>query len=121
MEDIVGNNIYRIYQIREEAVDRHELMFESYDFLQKHGYAVKAANYKEVYSGRLEEEMQLDDLFEKFNTDHPSDFRGHSMSVSDVIVTRRNGKEDAWYVDSFGFRPVPEFLEGLKEVQNAAV
>ena len=68
-------------------------------------------NYSCQYSGRLRAGTTLDDLYEKFNLHRPSDFLGHSMSVSDVVVLNQYGSPQAFYVDSFGFTPVPEFFE----------
>ena len=67
-------------------------------------------NYELVYSGKLEEGTSLEDLYTKFNIDHPEDFRGHSMSVSDVVVIKDADGERAHFVDSVGFTEVPEFL-----------
>ena len=53
----------------------------------------------------------LEGLYEKFNIDHPSDFRGHSLSVSDIVALRVNGVVSSHYVDSFGFKELPEFIK----------
>lgn len=52
----------------------------------------------------------LDTLFYQFNVEHPKDFYGHSLSVSDVIVLRRDGTIAAYYVNDVGFRHLPEFI-----------
>ena len=67
-------------------------------------------NYTFVYSGALSPGDTLDSIYERFNLQHPADFRGHSLSVSDVIVLHQNGQDQAFYVDSFGFQQVPEFF-----------
>ena len=65
----------------------------------------------------LESGMSLEGIFERFNLDHPKDFKGHSLSVSDVVVLHQNGRDTAYYVDSFGYQQVPEFLrEQQKEL-----
>ncbi|MBR5359737.1 MAG: hypothetical protein IK123_02505, partial [Lachnospiraceae bacterium] len=69
-----------------------------------------SGNYEQVYTGVLEEGTTLDDLYERFNVDHPADYKGRSMSVSDVVVLHQNGEDKAYFVDSFGFTEVPEFL-----------
>lgn len=101
---------YTLYQVKFEGKNVRDLAFRSYDELQKDSLAVDAANYSCVYSGRLTEGQTLDGLYEKFNLRRPTDFLGHSLSVSDVIVTNRDGQKQAFYVDSFGFKEVPEFF-----------
>lgn len=102
---------YTVYQVKFEGENVRDFAFRSYDELQKDSLAVDAANYSCVYSGRLTEGQTLDGLYEKFNLRRPTDFLGHSMSVSDVVVLSQNGENQAYYVDSFGFQKVPEFLE----------
>ena len=104
------HSTYTIYQISDDAEDRRDIIFENLENLRDRGLSVDPANYKEVYTGELEEGTTLDNLYEKFNIDHPADFTGHSMSVSDVIVLHQNGEDKAYFVDSFGFSEVPEFL-----------
>ena len=102
---------YTLYQVKFEGKNVRDFAFRSYDELQKDSLTVDAANYSCVYSGRLTEGQTLDGLYEKFNLRRPTDFLGHSMSVSDVVVLSQNGEAQAYYVDSFGFQKVPEFLE----------
>lgn len=64
-----------------------------------------------IYHAPLDPKDTLDSIYEKFNYYHPADFRGHSLSVSDVIVFRKDGKDTAYFVDRFGFAEVPEFLQ----------
>ena len=101
---------YGIYQLarREETRDLH---FEPYDRLQATGHMVDKANYELIYTAPLTADMTLDSIYEKFNIDHPKDFKGHSLSVSDIVVLHRSGENTAHYVDSFGFQNVPEFLQ----------
>ena len=110
------SSTYTIYQISDEAEDRRDIIFENLEHLQNRGLSVDAANYEAVYSGELEESATLDDLYEKFNIDHPADYKGRSMSVSDVVVLHQNGEDKAYYVDSFGFSEVPEFLREKEAV-----
>ena len=114
---------YRIYQIRNDLPDRHERMFQNLATLQLDGKDVISDAYSAVYEGSLDgtesgksAQQVLDGLFEKFNIAHPDDFRGHSMSVSDVVVLQENGVEKAYYVDSLGFKEVPQFLQ--QEIQK---
>ena len=64
-----------------------------------------------VYSAPLTPGTSLEDIYTRFNIDHPKDFKGHSLSVSDVVVLHQNGQDTAHYVDSFGYKDVPEFLQ----------
>lgn len=103
---------YEIWQLK-NTPENHELAFESMDHLKAAGKTVDKDNYELVYSGKLEEGMGLEDLYTKFNIDHPEDFRGHSMSVSDVVVIKDVAGEHAHFVDSFGFTEVPEFVNDI--------
>lgn len=103
---------YTIYQLRKEAEDRRYLSFASLEELKKMDLDVKRENYYGVFTGVLKG-MSLEDIFYKFNENRPAYFKGHSLSVSDVVVIRKkDGKETAYYCDSFGFTEVPQFLEG---------
>lgn len=64
-----------------------------------------------VYAAPWMPTITLDNIFERFNIDRPEDFRGHSLSVSDVIVINRGAEITAYYVDSFGFQELPEFVQ----------
>ena len=68
------------------------------------------ANYTEVYAAPLTAGTTLEDIYRTFNVDYPADFKGHSLSVSDVVVLHQNGQDTAHYCDSVGFQQVPEFL-----------
>jgi len=87
------------------------LRFEPYDRLIAAGHRVDAKNYTLVYSAPLTPGTSLEDIYTRFNIDHPKDFKGHSLSVSDVVVLHQNGQDTAHYVDSFGYKDVPEFLQ----------
>ena len=77
---------------------------------------VDRANYELVYSAPLAPETSLEDIYARFNIDHPKDFKGHSLSVSDVVVLHQDGQDAAHFVDSVGFREVPEFLQEQKQL-----
>ena len=83
------------------------------DYLESKGIAVTKENYDLLYTAPLEEGTSLEDIYTRFNIDRPADFRGHSLSVSDVVVLRQNGENTRHYVDSFGYREVPEFTKEL--------
>lgn len=100
---------YLILQLKHDDKGRG-LLFESYDSLMKHGFGVDRDNYDVVYEGELEDGMTLNSLYEIFNIDHPEDFKGHSLSVSDVIVLIQSGEAVAYYVDSIGFKVLEHFF-----------
>ena len=85
--------------------------FEPYDRLQAAGHTVERANYELIYTAPLAPGTSLEDIYTRFNIDHPKDFKGHSLSVSDIVVLHQNGGNTAHYVDSIGFQNVPEFLQ----------
>ena len=99
---------YSIYQLK-HSDELHGIRFESYDYIQKNGIKCDIRNYDLVYSGDMWPNETLENLFYKFNIEHPEDFRGHSLSVSDVIVVKERGKSTAHYVDSIGFKQVDRF------------
>ena len=101
---------FTIYQLK-GGDETRDFRFEPYDRLQAAGLAVDPANYEQTYTAPLAPDMTLDSIFEKFNIDRPADFTGHSLSVSDVVVLYQNGQDTAHYVDRFGFKEVPEFLQ----------
>lgn len=103
---------FGIYQLKdtEEARDIH---FMGMDYLESKGIAVTKENYDLIYTAPLEEGTSLEDIYTRFNIAHPADFRGHSLSVSDVVVLHQNGENTSHYVDSFGYREVPEFTKEL--------
>ena len=106
---------FSIYQIK-GGDETRDLRFEPYDRLQAAGNVVDRANYELVYSAPLAPGTSLEDIYTRFNIDHPKDFKGHSLSVSDVVVLHQNGQDTAHYVDSFGYKNVPEFLQEQKQL-----
>lgn len=110
---------YGIYQLKksEERTYQFMGMREASSF----GFEIHGEDYELIYSDQLGMEETLNSLYEKFNINHPQDFTGHSLSVSDVVVMRKNGESKAYYVDSFGFTELPEFIHErlrLQEVSN---
>lgn len=106
------------------------LRFEGTESLKRMGITndnfdtIKPENYELIYVGELselKEETQgatLEVIYEKFNIDHPEDYKGHPLSVSDIVVLHQNGENSAHFVDSFGFTGLSDFiqiLEGVKE------
>ena len=106
---------FSIYQIK-GGDETRDFRFEPYDRLQAAGNVVDRANYELVYSAPLAPETSLEDIYTRFNIDHPKDFKGHSLSVTDVVVLHQDGQDAAHFVDSVGFREVPEFLQEQKQL-----
>ena len=100
---------FTIYQLK-GGPETRDYRFEAYESLQEAGLAVDRQNYDLVYTAPLDGKTTLEDIYRTFNLDRPADFTGHSLSVSDVVVLTRSGKEEAHYCDSLGFTPVPEFF-----------
>ena len=99
---------YALLQLRDDIEDNAQLMFANYSYLQKKEMEPEIDRYKVVYHGSIfaseDVNQQLEDLYVKFNIDHPEDFRGHSMSVSDIVALKIAGEVSFHYVDSFGFQ-----------------
>lgn len=115
---------YAIYHVDEDTPGKQHL-FMNMAMVKEDGITINAANYKCVYSGRLHENEKLDDLYSMFNDNPPADYKAHSMSVSDVIITNRGGDMQAYYVDRFGFAELPDFaaqrekiLDIVPEIEN---
>ena len=104
---------YCIYQLRRDP-KLAEFRFMNSQYLREHGLEPAFDHYEAVYSGSLPSdgstEARLDDLYMKFNTAHPQDFTGHSLSVSDIVVLKQQGAVSSHYVDSVGFVQFPAFL-----------
>ena len=100
---------FGIYQLK-DGDGMRDYYFEPYNRLQAAGLSVEAANYDLIYTAELTPGTSLEDIYTRFNIDHPKDFKGHSLSVSDIVVLHQNGENTAHYVDSIGYRDVPEFL-----------
>ena len=110
-----GEERFAIYQI-DHGSKAMEYLFMGMDFVKSQGMEVTAGDYQCVYSGILQPSDNLDTLYSVFNQNHPADFRGHSMSVSDVVITNQNGDLRAFYVDSFGFTELPDFVKQRQEM-----
>ncbi len=109
-EVLQDKDTFSIYQIN-GGDETRDLRFEPYDRLTATGHRVDPKNYALIYSAELTPGTSLEDIYTRFNIDHPKDFKGHSLSVSDVVVLHQNGQDTAHYVDSFGYKDVPEFFK----------
>ena len=103
---------FGIYQLKDTEETR-DIRFMNMDYLEKEGISVSRENYTLVYTGELKEGMSLEDIYTQFNIDHPADFTGHSLSVSDVVVLHQDGENTSHYVDSVGYREIPGFTKEL--------
>ena len=108
-----SGDAYAVYQLR-RGDENAELRFMNMDYLDKKGYSVEHQRYEAVYAGALEyagdTHDKLNGLYTTFNINHPADFTGHSLSVSDIVALKQNGVVSCHYVDSWGFKELPGFL-----------
>ena len=105
---------FAIYQM--DTGGEHTYQFMGFESAQKLGYSIDGKDYRMVYAAPWTPTITLDDIFERFNINRPNDFHGHSLSVSDVIVINRTAETKAYYVDSFGFEELPDFVQQRMEV-----
>ncbi|MDL2294301.1 DUF3846 domain-containing protein [Ruminococcaceae bacterium OttesenSCG-928-D13] len=103
----IGEKTYRIYQLK-PGDEYRGLRFTGLDGLKGAGQNIDPQNYRFVYSGALHG-RNLEELYQQFNLEHPSDFRGHSLSVSDVVVISDGKSETAYFCDSMGFAKLDGF------------
>lgn len=111
---------FKIYQLP-GGEKYHGIRFESIDRLKADGVQLNKDDYELMYEGEVGEfrgNATLEALFAQFNNDRPDDFSGHSLSVSDVIVISVDGKDTAYFCDSFGFTEMPEFFREKELVQE---
>ena len=113
---------FAIYQLRDND-DTARLRYMNSEYLEKKGLSVQKENYAAVYAGDLDRggdtQDRLNELYETFNIRRPEDFRGHSLSVSDIVALKQNGVVSCHYVDSWGFKELPGFLKPENYLKNA--
>ena len=116
------NDTYAILQLK-EGEETRPMRFISYEALRRSGNQAEIERYDLVYVAPLlpykDQNTMLDSIYEKFNIAHPSDFYGHSLSVSDIVAIRTNGQVSCHYVDSIGFVTLPEFLKPENYLKSA--
>ena len=101
---------FSIYQVPPGPEGR-DLRYRSYEDLQADGLSVDRKNYQIVYTAPLDKDTTLDEIYRRFNIEHPADYKGHSLSTGDIVVFRQDGKQTAYYVDEGAdYRQVPEFF-----------
>ena len=101
---------FSIYQVPRGPEGR-DFRYRSYEGLQADGLSVDRKNYQLVYTAPLDQNTSLDEIYHRFNMEHPADYTGRSLSLGDIVVFRQDGKQTAYYVDSVGYREVPEFFK----------
>ena len=113
---------FAIYQLRDND-DTVQLHYMNSEYLEKKGLSIQKENYAAVYAGDLDRrgdtQDKLNELYETFNIRRPEDFRGHSLSVSDIVALKQNGVVSCHYVDSWGFKELPGFLKPENYLKNA--
>ena len=101
---------FSIYQVPPGPEGR-DFRYRSYEELQADGLSVDRKNYQLIYSAPLDKGITLDEIYRRFNMEHPADYKGHSLSMGDIVVFRQDGKQTAYYVDEGAdYRQVPEFF-----------
>ena len=101
---------FSIYQVPPGPEGR-DFRYRSYEDLQADGLSVDRENYQLIYSAPLDKDTTLDEIYRRFNMEHPADYKGHSLSMGDIVVFRQDGKQTAYYVDEGAdYRQVPEFF-----------
>ena len=113
---------FAIYQLRDND-DTVQLHYMNSEYLEEKGLSIQKENYAAVYAGDLDRrgdtQDKLNELYETFNIRRPEDFRGHSLSVSDIVALKQNGVVSCHYVDSWGFKELLGFLKPENYLKNA--
>lgn len=118
----IEENRYAIYQMKKEFI--HDYGFESLDYLSKTDFKLNSENYNLVYfDNYIKSENKpigafLEELFSKFNINRPKDFRGHSMSMGDVIIINDGNELSAHYCDTVGFKKIDNFINNKEKVKT---
>jgi hypothetical protein len=116
------SDAFAIFQIK-ESDELRDIRFEPISWVQSVGRTVERGNYNLIYTGQITDTGstidRLNTLWDRFNNDHPQDFRGHSLSVSDIVALKQNGAVSCHYVDSLGFQELPAFLKPENYLENA--
>lgn len=113
---------YAIYQLKRDP-STAELSFMNSEWLQAHGIEPKYENYELIYTGALTQDGsqidKLEDLYRIFNIEHPQDFTGHSLSISDIVALKQAGVVSYHYVDSIGYKELTNFRNTANHLKNA--
>ncbi|MBC8577693.1 LPD28 domain-containing protein [Yanshouia hominis] len=107
-----NRDCFAIYQVSRD--DPQNVRFMNLDWLKSHAISIDRSNYDLIYTAPLRESgtvpEQLEKLYEQFNLQKPADFHSPSMSVSDIVAIKQDGKVSCHYCDSVGFTQIPGFL-----------
>ena len=107
-----NRDCFAIYQVSRD--DPQNVRFMNLDWLKSHDISIEHSNYDLIYTAPLRESgtvsEQLENLYEQFNLQKPADFHSPSMSVSDIVAIKQDGKVSCHYCDSVGFTQIPGFL-----------
>ena len=113
---------YAIYQLKRDP-STAELSFMNSEWLQAHGIEPKYENYELIYTGALTQDGsqidKLEDLYRIFNIEHPQDFTGHSLSISDIVALKQAGVVSYHYVDSIGYKELTNFRNTDNHLKHA--
>ena len=113
---------YAIYQLKRDDATA-DIRFMNYEYLQKKGIDPQYENYELVYTGALPQDgsqiEKLEDLYRTFNVEHPQDFTGHSLSLSDIVALKQAGVVSYHYVDSIGYKELTNFRNTDNHLKNA--
>ena len=112
-----GRDFFLIYQLCDTTV-AERLHFRDYEYFISNHMEITCDLYELIYTGKLSADTTLEEIYETFNINHPEDFHGHSLSVSDVVVLHRKDEVEAFFVDSIGFKKIPDFLISNDETEE---
>ena len=116
------SDTYAIYQLKRND-STTDIRFMNSEYLQEKGVEPQYENYELVYTGALTKDgsqlEKLEDLYRIFNIEHPQDFTGHSLSVSDIVALKQAGVVSYHYVDSIGYKELPNFRTTENYLKNA--
>jgi antirestriction protein ArdC len=117
-----SQDAFAIYQVK-DGNELRDIRFEPLSWLESKGVSVDHGNYDLAYTAPLTDTGSTDDrlgaLWDRFNNDHPADYHRPSLSVSDIVALKQNGVVSCHYVDSFGFKEIPDFLKPENYLKNA--
>lgn len=115
---IQDDRTFTIYQLK-TIEDNHHRRFLSYAALEKQGEQPNIENYEKIYSAKMDQLATLENIYQEFNINHPEDFKGHSLSMSDIIAIESRGAYSAYYIDTFGFVSCPDFaIQHQQRLEN---
>lgn len=113
---------YAIYQLKRDDATA-DIRFMNSEYLQKKGIEPQYENYELIYTGALTKDgsqiEKLEDLYRIFNIEHPQDFTGHSLSISDIVALKQAGVVSYHYVDSIGYKELTNFRNTDNHLKNA--